>query len=372
MSFENSFKDVVDSFKSFDLHDYVSRVGDDEVCRTLSKDKLNYKDFLNLLSPKAKQHLESMAQKSRKLTILNFGRTIRLYTPIYISNSCSNECVYCGFRMSEKIPRYTMSMEEIEYEAKEIAKTGLKHILVLTGESKKDVSVEFFGDVVNLLKKYFSSVSIETYPMDTENYAYLKKCGVDGLTIYQETYNREMYKKVHKAGRKTNYDYRIDTPERGAKAGLRVIGVGTLFGLGDVLEEAFFSGMHAKYLQDKYIDSEIGISIPRINTQETTFEVNNPLNDADFIQILLAYRLFLPKCGITVSTRERYGFRDKLIPIGVTQMSAGSKTNVGGYSGNDFTTNQFDISDPRSVEEMIEIIRESGYQPILKDWEMPV
>ncbi len=366
-----SFENVVDSFKDFDIYEFMNKRNDNDVQKAIAKDKLNYRDFLTLLSPKAKNHLESMAQKSHKLTVQHFGKTMKLYTPLYISNSCSNECVYCGFRRSEKIPRYTMNMDEIEEEAKEIAKTGLKHILVLTGEDKKAVSVEYFGEVVKMLKSHFSSVSMETYPMDTEDYMYLKECGIDGLTIYQETYNKDKYKKVHLAGKKKDYSYRINTPERGAKAGLRVVGVGTLFGLGETKEEAFFSGVHAKYLQDKYIETEVNISIPRINAKETDLGEINVLDDAEFIQVLLAYRLFLPKSGITVSTRERGTFRDKLIPIGVTMMSAGSKTNVGGYTG-EFTTNQFDISDPRSVDDMIKVVNESGYQPILKDWELPL
>ncbi len=360
------------NFENFNIDEYMNNVTDRDIERAIRKDKPNYRDFLALLSPKAKNHLEDMAQRSQQVTIQYFGKTMRLYTPIYISNYCSNECTYCGFRISEKIPRYTMTLEEIEEEAKEISKTGLKHILVLTGENKKTVPTKYFGEVVQVLKKYFASVSIETYPMDTEDYIYLKECGVDGLTIYQEVYNKELYSKFHLKGKKMDYDYRIDTPERGAIAGFRVVNIGTLFGLGKTKEEAFFSGMHAKYLQDKYIETEVNISIPRINEKEAGFEVANPLSDIDFIQIMLAYRLFLPKSGITVSTRESGSFRDHLIPIGVTNMSAGSKTNVGGYSGNDFTTNQFDISDGRSVEEIISVIRQSGYQPILKDWEMPV
>lgn len=367
-----SFYNEIEKLKDFDMEKYMDEVTHKEIKRSIKKDKLTKFDFLNLLSPKAKDHLEEMAKEAQRRSIQQFGKTISLYIPMYISNYCTNECTYCGFNKNNKIDRKHLKLNEIEAEAVEIAKTGIKHILLLTGEAEGLVGVDYIEDAVKILKKYFDSVVVEIYPLKTEEYRKLGKIGVDGLTIYQEVYDEKIYRSVHLGGKKADYMWRLETPERGARAGLRSINIGTLFGLGDLVEEAYLSGLHAKYLTDKYLNSEFSISLPRINEAEGGYKSKYILDDATFVQFVLAYRLFLPKAGINISTREVAEFRDNLIGLGVTKFSAGSKTNVGAYSDLEKSTPQFEISDNRSVEETESAIRARGYQVIHKDWELIV
>ena len=364
------FYDLKSIYNNFNFNDYFNNVKDSDILKSIEKEELSHFDFLNLISPNAIKYIEKIAEKSHSLTVQQFGKTISLYLPLYISNYCTNECVYCGFNKNNKIGRKHLNLKEIREEAKEIAKTGIKHILILTGEAEGVVEVSYLEDAVKVLKEYFSSVSIEVYPMEEDEYRKLKEAGVDGLTIYQEVYDEDIYKQVHLSGKKRDYHFRINTPERGAKAGFRVVNIGTLFGLGDLREEAFYSAIHAKYLSDKYINTEFSISLPRINSAEGGFEPLEPLDDIKFIQFMMAYRLYLPKLGINISTRENAFFRNNLLKLGVTKFSAGSKTTVGGYLEDDKTTQQFEISDDRSVEEIVDMLKKSDYQAVFKDWEL--
>lgn len=366
-----SFYEVIEKFEAFDFPGYLAQVSHEDVERAIAKDRLSWRDFLNLLSETALDHLEPMAQKARQLTIQYFGRTIQLYIPLYISNYCSNECIYCGFNRTNRINRKKLTFEEIEAEAKAISETEMHHILVLTGENRQVTPIDYIETAINIIKKRFSSVSVEMFPMDEDEYRRLKSAGVDGLTIYQEVYDRDIYKKVHLAGKKMDFRYRLDTAERAAKAGLRNVNVGTLFGLGEKRREAFLSGMHAKYIEDKYLDTEVGLSLPRINPAEGGFQPYDIVDDTTFVQFMLAFRLFLPRAGIAISTRERASFRDKLLFLGATRFSAGSRTDVGGYTmPQDCSTPQFEISDNREVDDIINVIRENGMQPVFKDWEL--
>lgn len=366
-----SFYEVLEQFEHFDVSEYLAQVTPADVERAISKDRLSWQDFLALLSETALAYLEPMAQRARQLTIQYFGRTIQLFIPLYISNYCSNECIYCGFNRTNQIERKKLTFEEIEAEADAISKTEMRHILVLTGENRQITPFDYIETAINIIKKRFSSVSIEMFPMDQEEYHRLKKAGVDGLTIYQEVYDRSIYKKVHRAGKKMDYLYRLDTPERAARAGFRNVNISALFGLGEKRREAFLSGLHAKYLEGKYLDTEIGLSLPRINPSEGGFQPYDPVDDKTFVQFMLAYRLFLPRAGIAISTRERAEFRDKLLYLGATRFSAGSRTDVGGYTMPlDSSTPQFEISDNREVAEIIQVIRDSGMQPVFKDWEL--
>jgi 2-iminoacetate synthase len=366
----DSFKDLLQRYEKFDFQGYLEKVSDDDIKKTLSKNKIDEFDLLNLLSSKAADYLEDMARISQRNYIRHFGRVIQLYIPIYVSNYCSSDCSYCGFSKKNKIKRKHLTKDEIEKEAKEIAKTGIKHILLLTGEAKKMADMDYLKMTVGVLKKYFSSIAIEIYPLDVDEYKELKDTGVDSLTVYQEVYDKKIYKEVHTSGEKRDYFYRLDAPERGAIAGFRAINIGVLFGLGDIQKEAFFSSIHAKYLMDKYLECEISLSLPRINHAEGDYKPRYKLDDKTFLQIMLAYRIYMPMVGINVSTREKPSFRDNLIGLGVTKLSAGSKTDVGGYEGKDSSTPQFDISDERSVEEIVKVIKQKGCQPVFKDWEM--
>lgn len=366
-----SFSELLDQYAEFDYHGFWRSRTDAHVRRCLAREKLSPLEFLTLLSPAAGDHLEAMAQKARSLTIQNFGHTIQLYIPLYISNYCNSECVYCGFNRRHDITRRKLTMEEIDVEARKIAQTGMRHILVLTGEAPKLTPIDYLVGSVKILKRYFSSISIEIFPMDADEYVQLQKAGVDGLTIYQEVYDRKTYQQVHLAGRKTDFQYRLDAPARGAEAGFRWVNIGALLGLADPLKEAFITGLHAHYLTNRYLNTEISISMPRINPAEGGYQSEYLLDDRNFVQILTAFRLFLPRAGIPISTRERANFRDHLMQLGATRFSAGSRTDVGGYTGVEASQcQQFEISDERSVGEMVAAIKTGGLQPVYKDWEL--
>jgi len=366
-----SFSEVLKKYENFDFNGYFKGVSEKDVEKSIKKDKLSDIEFLALLSPAAETKLEEMANKSHKMTVQYFGNTISLYIPLYVSNFCSNGCIYCGFSAGNKFPRKMLSACQIKKEAESIRNTGIKHLLVLTGEDENITPFEYIKESLMLLAEYFPSISIEMFPMSTEQYAELKAVGVDGLTVYQEVYDREVYLKVHPYGKKRDYDWRLECPERGAKAGFRLVNIGALYGLADVRKEAFFNALHAKYLDDKYPDTEIAVSFPRINHSEGGFVPDHTLTDRAFVQFLTAFRLFMPRVGINVSTRENAAFRDNILPLGITRMSAGSKTTVGGYNSDECgSVPQFNISDERDTEEIIAMLKRSGFQPILKDWEL--
>ncbi|MBB6217253.1 2-iminoacetate synthase [Anaerosolibacter carboniphilus] len=356
-------------YKDFDLYGFFSSITDQDIHRVLSKEKLDERDFLTLLSPQAGKHLEAMAQRAHRLTVQHFGKVIFLYTPIYLGDYCVNRCVYCSFNVDNKFSRKKLSPEELEKEARAIAETELKHVLILTGESRHHTPVAYIRDCVRILKKHFSSISIEVYPLETEEYRELMEEGVDGLTIYQEVYNEEIYDEVHISGPKKNYQYRLDAPERGCEAGMRSVNIGALLGLDDWRREAFLTGIHGAYLQDKYLDVEVGLSLPRIRPHLGSYQPKSPVADRDLVQIMMALRLFLPRAAIAISTREQSYLRDHLLPLGVTKMSAGVSTSVGGHTDDDKGSSQFDISDQRSVYEMKRMLKEKGYQPVFKDWD---
>ncbi len=365
-----SFLSVLEKYQTFSLNNYLENIENSDIEKSLNKPHLTEYDLLNLLSEKALPYLEIMAGKAHQLTIQNFGKTIQLYIPLYISNYCTNCCQYCGFNQQNKIKRHKLSYAEIEANAQAIAKTGMQHILFLTGEDQKENPLEYLLETARILKKYFCSVAIEIYSLQIEDYHKLKDAGVDGLTIYQEVYDNQIYKKVHTVGKKRDYNFRINAPERGAQAGFRAVNIGTLFGLGNPIEEAFFAGLHANYLQNKYLDTEISISLPRLNEAEGNFKSQYSVPDQKLVQFILAYRLFLPRLGITISTRENENFRDNLMPLGVTRMSAGSITTVGGYDSPADETPQFEIADKRSVAKIATAIKNHGYQAVYKDWDL--
>lgn len=369
MSFYTTYK----QFSEFDFQSFFDSVTSSHIEKALQGETLTEYDFLALLSPLATNYLERMAQKANRLTIQFFGRTIGLYIPLYISNFCTNECIYCGFNTRNSIARKKLTLEEIEKEAKVIRSTGMQHLLLLTGEAPSATSIEYLEDAVRLLKKYFASVSIEIFPMDTSDYRRLQEAGVDGLTLYQEVYNEPQYKAVHVSGRKADYLYRLDAPERGAKAGFRMINIGPLLGLGEIKSEVFFTGLHAKYLENNFLNTEIALSLPRMNPAEGDFAPEHIADDRSFVQFLTALRCYLPRAGISISTRESANFRDNLIGLGATRFSAGSSTGVGGYiDGREDQGNnqQFEITDERSVEEVVSAIEHAGYQPVYKDWDL--
>ncbi|MBU2614960.1 MAG: 2-iminoacetate synthase ThiH [Elusimicrobia bacterium] len=365
-----SFSGLLEKYPKEYISGYLNSVNEEQVKTSLNKAEHEIKDFLNLLSPKADGFLEQMAVKSQEITVQYFGRVIILYIPLYISNYCNNSCTYCGFRSENKIPRSILSLNEVEENVVEIARKGIKHILLLTGENRSKTSLGYLLEAVRIVKKYFSFIGIEMFPMEMEEYARLKEAGVDGLTIYQEVYDREIYKKVHLSGKKTDYLYRLDTPERGAKANLQSVNIGPLLGLGEPLSETFYAGLHAYYLQKHYPEVEISLSVPRINEAEGACGELFKVDDRTFVRIITALRIFLKRAGITLSTRESPDMRDNLVSLGITRMSAGSQTGVGSYTAQEKQPEQFSIRDERSIEEITKMIGSRGYEPIFKDWEM--
>ncbi|MCX5711090.1 MAG: 2-iminoacetate synthase ThiH [Candidatus Omnitrophica bacterium] len=324
------------------------------------------------LQPGDENALETKAVLAKDLTLRFFGRAIQLYTPMYLANYCDNSCLYCGFNKNNKIERRKLSFDEVEAEARFISSTGLKHILILTGEDRLESPLEYIKDCIKILKTYFSSISVEIYPLSEAEYTSFVKEGVDGLTIYQEVYDEEIYSRMHPTGPKKDYLFRLDAPERGARAGMRSINIGVLLGLNDWRVEAFMLGLHAQYLQDKFPDVEIGVSLPRIRPQVSGFKPAYVVSDRDLAQIIIYLRLKLPRLSISLSTREGAGLRENLIPLGITRISAGSSTLVGGHTleGSQESA-QFKIQDQRSVEEIKTMLYKKGYQPVLKDW-MPI
>lgn len=365
-----SFYDLLKGYEDLDYDSILGSVTDQDIVRILNKESIDKWDFLRLLSPKAKNHLEEIALKARKLHLKHFGKSIVLFTPMYIANYCVNRCMYCSYNIDTDIRRHKMTGEEIEKEAKKIRETELKNILILTGEDKKNSSVDYILEAIDIVRKYFDSVSIEIYPLDREDYKRMVEHGVDGLSIYQETYDPEVYDRVHLSGPKKNYRYRLEAPERGLSAGIRSLTIGPLLGLSKWEKDSFICGLHLEYLQKKYPEAELGVSVPRIRPGRINLEDLDHVDDIDLVHILLAYRIFLPNVGTNITTRESQWMRDNLVPICISKMSAGVTTEVGGHSleGEDLGGQQFIISDTRSVDEIKASLLSKGYQPVVKNW----
>lgn len=365
-----SFFTTIEQYQGFDFERFFQEVTDETIERSLAKNKVGALDFLTLLSPRAAGYLEPMAQKAHQLTVQHFGRTIQMFIPLYISNHCTNHCAYCGFNHNNPILRRKLTLEQIEDEAKAIARTGMQHVLFLTGEAPHLTPMTYMIDTARCLKRYFASVAIEVYPLEVEEYRQLCEAGVDGMTLFQETYNQEVYRRVHPAGRKRDYHWRLNAPERAAQSGMRVVNIGPLLGLAEPRSEIFFTGLHARYIEDNYLKTEVAVSLPRFNEAEGDFQPDYLVNDKTFVQFMTALRLFLPRAGLTISTRENAVFRDRILPLGATRYSAGSSTGVGGYTEIRVEqTPQFEITDDRSIEQVAAAIIAHGYQPVYKDWD---
>ncbi len=356
---------VLEKMEQYDYHRYTEQ----DVSRALSKDSCSLEDFAALLSPAAFPFLEEMAHKAQEETRKHFGTSVCMFTPLYIANYCENHCVYCGFNCQNKIHRAKLSQEEIEKELKAIAATGLQEILLLTGESRSMSSVEYIGEAVKLAAQYFTTVGIEIYPLNTDEYAYLRACGADFVSVYQETYNPVKYEQIHLSGHKRIYPYRFNAQERALKGGMRGVAFGALLGLDDFRKDAFATGLHAYLIQQKYPHAEISFSPPRLRPYINNAEENpNDVHEPQLLQVMLSYRLFLPFAGITISTRERAGFRDHVIGMCATKISAGVKVGVGGHEEEKKGDEQFEISDPRSVDEVHQAILSRGLQPVYTDY----
>ena len=343
-----------------------------DVLAALGREERTVRDFAALLSPAARPFLETMAREAQRLTRHHFGRTISLYAPIYFSNLCSADCLYCGFAVCSgvKDERVTLTDEQIEAECRALKAMGYDSVLLLTGESPNAVPPARMAEVVAMANRHFSSVSVEVYSLEEADYALLCENGLEGVTIYQETYDRELYSEVHPRGLKRDFDYRIDTLERAGNAGVRKLTVGALLGLFDWHIDLIWTAMHARHLQKRCWRSSVAVSFPRLLHTPPRFRVDYPMSDAELVQAILAMRLFLPEAGFNLSTRESALFRDRVMPLGITSMSAGSSTRPGGYgSRGEEVLEQFEVEDTRSPEEVVAMIRRAGYDPVWKDFD---
>ena len=328
-------------------------------------------DFIALISPLAgEKYLEDMAQLSNRLTKQRFGKVIRLFAPIYLSNECNNICDYCGFSLGNKIPRKTLSTAEILKEAGALRSQGFEHVLLVTGESTRKVGRQYLFDAISVLGNYFSNISIEVQPLSMDDYNYLISAGLHAVLVYQETYNKQSYAAHHIKGKKTNFNWRLETPDRLGQAGINKIGLGCLYGLTKEWRvDSFMTAMHLDYLEKKYWRTTFSMSFPRIRPYEGEIEPIVDLSDRNLVQLICAYRIFNHELELSLSTRESAFLREKLLPLGITTMSAGSKTNPGGYTVSDNSLEQFSISDSRSPDEVAEMLTLNGYESVWKDWD---
>jgi 2-iminoacetate synthase len=332
---------------------------------------LSLEEMAALVSPSAAGMLEEMAQRARAITARRFGKTIQFYAPLYISNFCRNSCVYCGFNAGNRVGRRTLKPDEIMSEARLLHDRRIHQLLLVTGECPEQVSPAMLAEVVSRLQGLFPLIAVEVYPLEEDDYRRLVGAGADGLTIYQETYDRQIYLQVHPAGPKRNFDYRLEAPERGGRAGFRQIGIGSLLGLNDWRLEACWLYLHARFLMKHYWKSQAAISFPRLRPAAGGYQPPHPVSDRELVQMICALRLSLPDVGLVLSTRESPEFRDHMIGIGITKMSAGSRTSPGGYLDEQGpeAEEQFSVHDGRSVAQVAEAVRNRGYDPVWKDWD---
>ena len=364
---------VISQMKAYDASKYTPR----DVRMALEHETCTVEDFKALLSPAAEPFLEQMAQRARMETSKHFGNTVYLFTPLYIANYCENYCVYCGFNCYNDIHRMKLTPEQIEHEMQVIASSGMEEILILTGESRVQSDVKYIGEACKLARKYFRMVGLEIYPVNTDEYRYLHECGADYVTVFQESYDIVAYEKLHLMGHKRVWPYRFDAQERALRGGMRGVGFSALLGLSDFRKDALASALHVYYLQRKYPQAEMSLSCPRLRPIINNEKINpQDVHEKQLCQILCAYRIFMPFVGITVSSRESAAFRNGIVRICATKVSAGVSTGIGDHeskytgkdSGGDQGDEQFEINDGRSLKKMYDDITDEGLQPVLNDY----
>ena len=365
----SSFTDIFNLFDWEQTQASIYAKTSQDVEKALLADKRTLDDFKALISPAAGPYLEQMAQISQYLTLKRFGKVIQLYIPLYLSNECNNICTYCGFSYDNQIKRKTLSPIEIMQEVAKIKNMGYDHVLLVTGEANQIVHLDYFKKVLELIRPHFAHISMEVQPLDLEDYQQLAADGLNTVLVYQETYHQENYKKHHLKGKKSNFQYRLETPDRLGQAGIHKMGLGVLIGLEDWRTDSFFTALHLNYLEKKYWQSKYSLSFPRLRPFNGGLEPKVEMTDRELVQLICAYRLFNQEVELSISTRESPIFRNNSIQLGITAMSAGSKTNPGGYAVQLESLEQFEISDERSPQQIAKVITTQGYEPIWKDWD---
>jgi len=358
---------VIARMENYDYERYTEA----DVKAALASRECSVENFEALLSPAATPFLEEIARRAQEETRKHFGNSIYMFTPLYIANYCENYCIYCGFNCHNKIRRAKLNEEQIEREMKAISETGLQEILLLTGESRKMSDVKYIGEACKIARKYFKVIGLEVYPMNSDEYAYLHECGADYVTVFQETYNSDKYETLHLAGHKRIFPYRLNTQERAIRGGMRGVGFAALLGLDDFRKDALATGYHAYLLQRKYPHAEIAFSCPRLRPIINNDKINpKDVHETQLLQVITAYRIFMPFANITISTRECARVRDNVIKLGATKISAGVSVGIGEHSeeNDNVGDGQFEISDGRSVEEVYQAICRQGLQPVMSDY----
>ncbi|HEX8548619.1 MAG TPA: 2-iminoacetate synthase ThiH [Cytophagaceae bacterium] len=340
-----------------------------DVLSALSNSKRDLEDFKALISPAALPFLEQMANLSHSITRKRFGNTMQMFIPLYLSNECQNICTYCGFSMDNALKRTTLTDAQILKEVEVIKSLGYDHILLVTGEANKTVGVNYIKHAIEIIRPFFSNISMEVQPMDQPEYEFLLESGLNSVLVYQETYHEDNYKFHHPKGRKSNFEYRLDTPDRLGKAGIHKIGLGVLIGLEDWRTDSFFNALHLDYLEKEYWKTKYSVSFPRLRPYSGNLEPKVVMNDKELVQLICAYRIFKEELELSLSTRESVHFRNHAIKLGITSLSAGSKTDPGGYASKLNALEQFEISDERSPEEIATMLKSNGYEPVWKDWD---
>ncbi|WP_417443220.1 2-iminoacetate synthase ThiH [Joostella sp.] len=364
-----NFKDIFLQYSWDEVLQSIMDKDSNDVLRAIENPKRDLEDFKALISPAASNYIEEMAVESNRITKKRFGNTMQLFAPMYLSNECQNICTYCGFSLTNKIPRRTLTDDEILKEVAFIKSKGFDTILLVTGEANTTVGVSYFKNAIQLIRKHFSNISIEVQPLDEDEYKLLSEHGLYGVLVYQETYHQEEYKKHHPKGKKSNFFYRLETPDRLGRAGVHKIGLGALFGLEDWRADSYFTALHLAYLKKTYWKTKYSISFPRLRPFSGGLDPKVEMTDRDLVQTICAYRLLDEDLELTISTRESEVFRNNASHLGITSMSAESKTNPGGYVVDPQSLDQFEISDERSTEEVVGMLRNKGVDVVWKDWE---
>lgn len=365
----NQFQDIFDTYDWDQTKASIYAKTKVDVEEALHRDRRNLEDFKALISPAAAAYLEPMAQLSYRLTRERFGNTMQMYVPMYLSNECQNICTYCGFSMNNPIKRTTLTDTEILAEVAVIKKMGFDHILLVTGEANRTVGVPYFQRAMRLIRPHFSQISMEVQPMDQVDYEALIPEGLNTVLVYQETYHRADYKKHHPKGRKSNFNYRLETPDRLGKAGIHKIGLGVLIGLEDWRTDSFFCALHLDYLERTYWQTRYSLSFPRLRPCAGGIDLKSNMNERELVQLICAYRIFNQEIELSMSTRERAEFRNHVVKLGITSISAGSKTDPGGYASDIEALEQFEISDERSPDAISEMLSDQGFEVVWKDWD---
>lgn len=370
------FSDIFNQNSWLEVKEQIYACTEQDVLAALQKSKRNIGDFKALISPAAAPYLGYMAERSHKITVERFGKTVQMFAPLYLSNECQNICTYCAFSLDNKIRRRTLNDVEILQEAAVLKAAGFEHVLLVTGEASQSVGIPYLKNAIHILRPLFSNISLEVQPLEEEDYRLLIEEGLHAVLVYQETYHKDNYKIYHPKGKKSNFHYRLETPDRLGRAGIHKIGLGTLIGLEDWRTDCFFTALHINYLQQRYWQTKYTVSFPRLRPIERRQgsghilkQFDTYMTDRELVQLICAYRIWNPQLELSISTREEERFRDHIIKLGITSMSAGSRTNPGGYTVEQYSLEQFEISDERTPADVADMIRRQGYEVVWKDWE---